>query len=146
MRRGVACLGAKKREVTSKGNVSGSDFDGSAGGDEGPYLIDFLISDGDAAEGPVVNTVGGADEALAVGEAMDHDVAARGDAEAGGALAVIGVGVGDVKRLVVVACGVAVVDDVMAFGGAGVALSLFGSETAGAERDFVSADNFAGGE
>ena len=92
------------------------DFDGRSDGDEGPDLVNFLVGDGDAAQGPVIKAVSGTDEAPAIGQAVDHDRSAGRDAEARGALAVVGVGVGDVQRLVIFAAGVAAVDDVVPFG------------------------------
>src|SRR5882672_9988833 len=94
-----SCLRSNKGCRAWRGR-SGANFDGSADGDQGPDLVDLLVSDGDAAESPVVEAVSGADQALAVGQAVDHDVAARGDTEAGSALAVVGIGVRDVERLV----------------------------------------------
>jgi len=100
----------------------------------GPWSRFHSISWSVTATQPRVHRTGdgGADEALAVGQAVDHDIASGATTEAGSALAVVGVGV---RRLwsafVVLAGGVAVVDDVMALGCAGVALALFGWEAAG---------------
>lgn len=125
---------------------SGADFDGGSDGDEVPDFVDFRVGDGDAAEGPVVEAVGCADGSFAVGEGVDHDVSAGGDAEYCGAGLVLRVGVGDVQGFVVVALGVAGVDDVVALGGEAVALALLGGEAALAEGDLVGTDDFAAGE
>src|SRR6185437_5211958 len=100
----------------------------------------------DAAEGPVDGAVRRADKAAAVGQAVNHDVAARADAQLGCTLAVGGVGIRDVQSLVVGRVRVAAVDDVAAFGSAAVALTLLWGEAAGAERDLVGADDLAAGE
>ena len=125
---------------------SGADIDWCSDGDEVPDFVDFRVGDGDAAEGPVVEAVGCADGAFAVGQAVDHDSSAGGDAEFQGAGAVLGVGVGDVQGFVVVALGVAGVDGVVALGGEAVAFTLLGGQAALAEGDLVGADDRACGE
>src|SRR6185437_10098189 len=109
-----------------------ADFDRGAHRHEIPDLVDLRIGDGDAAEGPVDGAVRRADKAAAVGQAVNHDVAARADAQLGCTLAVGGVGIRDVQSLVVGRVRVAAVDDVAAFGSAAVALTLLWGEAAGA--------------
>ena len=55
---------------------SGTNFDGGSERDAVPDFVDFVVGDGDAAEGPVVEAMGRADGAHAVGQAVNHDVSA----------------------------------------------------------------------
>src|SRR5512146_1182497 len=91
--------------------VSASRFNlnGSAVGDQGPDLVHFGVGHGDAAVGPVGGVI---DAGL---EAVDHDVAAGVEAGGAGAVRIGGARVGNVKREVVLALGVAAVDHVTAF-------------------------------
>lgn len=60
--------------------MSGANLDGSADGDEGPDLVHFGISNGDAAIGPVDGAVKAAEPAEAVFKAVNFYVATGRDA------------------------------------------------------------------
>lgn len=124
----------------------GPDLYGGADWDERPDLVDFFIGYSNAAERPVIEAMTRADQALAVRQAMDHDGAAGRDVQARCSLAIFGVWIGDVQRLVIGAVLDLGVDDLVAFRGAGVALALFGSQTALAKGDLVGSDHLATGE
>lgn len=117
-----------------------------AHGHEVPYLVDLVVSDGYAAEGPVDGAVGGTDPAAAIGQAVNHDIAAGRDAKRDGPLAIVGIGIGNVQRLVIRRMGLAAVDDVMAFGRAAVAPAFLARESGGAERDLVRVNDLPVGE
>jgi hypothetical protein len=93
-----------------------TDLHGSADGDEVPDLVDLLVGDGDAAQSPVDDAVRGADEAAAVGKAVNHDVAARTCTDGGRPLAIVGTGIRDMQRFVIGGMRVAAVDNVVASG------------------------------
>ncbi len=74
---------------------------------------------------------------------MNHNGAAGGDAALGGSLALFGVGIRDVKRLVVCAGSVARVDSVVPFGCTGIALLLLWSQASPTKRNLVGSDDLA---
>ena len=106
---------------------SGLDVYGGAGGGEGVEFVDLGVGEGDAAVGPVDEAVEGAEEGDGGEDAVDFDVGAGLVVGRGGLGAVVVVGVAEVESLVEAADGLASVDEVVAFGGAVVALLLLGA-------------------
>ena len=110
------------------------DFDGRAEGDGAVDFIDFGIRDGDAAVGPVDGVLKATEPCEARLYAVNHDVAAGGLVECGGAGAIQVIGIGDVQGAVKAAGRIARVDGVQALGGFVISLAGFSVACAASER------------
>jgi hypothetical protein len=115
----------------------GADFDRSPIGDGEPDFIHFVVGDGDAAIGPIVQPVGGANRAVAARQAVDEDVAAGGDAAFASCRSLRGSWIGNVERLVELALGVARIQNVNPFRGLVVSPLGLRSDGGAAESYFV---------
>ena len=71
----------------------GQDLDRRAVGNQGPDLIHLGIGDSDAAVGPVIKTMQGAEIRHAIGQSVDHDGTARGYAAGLGGLPILDGGI-----------------------------------------------------
>src|SRR5215471_9379375 len=109
------------------------DGDRCAIGHQAPYLVHLLVGDGDAALRPIVVA------ALAVFEAVNHDVAAGGNSSSLGTLDVVRVGIGNMQRQIVAALWIAAVDDVATLGCTSVAFLLLVPDGVAAEGDAILA-------
>jgi len=108
-----------------------------------PYLIDLFVSDRDATQCPVVESMRSTQPLHAIRESVDHDGAARWDTEFGRAFAVVHAGIGDMERPVIMAIRIARVNHIMAFRRPRVPFSLLGRKTAPSQGNFVGSDDLA---
>jgi len=97
------------------------DLDGRTVGDQSP---DLLVRNGDTALGPIVETMIGAERTLAVGEAVNHDVAARTDAQSPRTITVGIARVRNSQRAMEGAFRISTANGVDSFGRFSVALAL----------------------
>ena len=78
-------------------------FDRGAVGNQPGDFLHLLVGDGDAAFGPVDLRMKAAKPGETIFYAMDHDIAAWGNAQFFGTLYIFFIGVGNAKREVVIA-------------------------------------------
>src|SRR5215475_10323477 len=100
------------------------DLDPGADIHHGPNLLDLFVGHRDASIGPVAFEVQGAEPAEAVGQSVDHNVAARGHPALGRVAAVVGVRIGHPQGQVEAAARMLEVDDIKALRRSAVALLL----------------------
>ena len=118
-------------------------FYGSAVRDGIPYFVHFGVGDGDAAFGPVDETVGGTEPTEAVADAVDHDVAAGVDAVRVGGCGLLWCWVTDAEGAVEGAVRVAADDAIGAFGDSVVSGVVLRAKSASSESDAVLLDRLA---
>lgn len=111
------------------GNTKGyrlrANFHRGADPHQRPDLVHFFVGYSNAAFGPVVKKVKFANETLAVGKPVDHDVSSGTDLLFASPLQIGRIGVRDSQGLVVMTVLVAAFDKVLAFRSAVVALPRF---------------------
>jgi hypothetical protein len=119
------------------------DEDRGAVGNDACDLSDLRVRDRDATAGPVNQPMKATEETETVGEAVDHDEAARRHPASSSLTTVLGRRVGNVQCKVKGTPRVAVVDEVGAFRSAPIALTLLGANGYSAEGDAVGPNGSA---
>jgi hypothetical protein len=107
---------------------------------EPPDLIHLLVGDGNAALGPILQAMRASQTSVAVGQAVDHDVASGRRARLPRPGAIVGIRARNVKRAVELAVLVSAVDQVDSFRSFMVALTRLGTDRDGAQRNLVFAE------
>lgn len=110
---------------------------------ERPDFFDLLISNCNAAVGPIARAMRRGDESVAVRQAMDEDVPTRRHAEFAGALLIGSIRIGNVQRAVKLAVGVPAIDNVHAFRRPMVSLPCLRPDRLPSERDLVGFEHLA---
>lgn len=117
------------------------DLDRGADGNQGPDFVDLFVGYGDAAVGPIVQAMRGADPAVLGAEAVDFDVATGADAELASVFPVLCIGLGEMKGAVEDTRGIFAVDDVESFGSFVIALALLRAHGLATEGDLVCSEH-----
>ncbi len=118
-------------------HLSGVDFDSGAVADQSPNLFDLSVSDCDAALRPIALQMRFADVPLTIRETVDHDIAARSNAQPFRLGAIRGVRVRHSQSSVKSAGCVASTDAVDALRSLPVALFSLGTNWVSSESDAV---------
>lgn len=120
------------------------DLERRAIADQVPDFFDLLISDCDAAVGPIASAMGSANESVSIRQAMNEDIFTWRDAQFVRPFAIGRIGIRNMQRAMKLAVRFPAIDNVDAFGRFVVTLSCLRSDRIPAERDFVSLDYLAG--
>jgi hypothetical protein len=118
----------------------GEDFYRSAYGDQQEDFVDFIVGKSDTAIRPVDLTMLATEPREPERQTVNFDVASRREAQFSGALSILLAGIGEMKGAVELAVDQFGVNEVFAFRGFVIALTIFGADRLTTEGDFIRFD------
>src|SRR5450631_3362216 len=139
MRSGTPSTAGTRQCDLGRGQSSRHDLNGGLACRQFPQFLQILVGESNTPVGPVTSFVIGDRLGRAIGLSVDEDIPARGSVQRRGSFQVLGTGIGDVKRLEVVAVFQAKVDNVAAFRSAKIPLMFFRARWTQAERNAITA-------
>ena len=115
----------------------GEDFYRSAYGDQQEDFVDFIVGKSDTAIRPVDVTMLAAETREPERQTVNFDVASRRDAQFSGPVPILRAGIREMKGAVELAVDQFGVNEVFAFGGFMIALTIFGTDRLATEGNLI---------